>query len=112
MADKPLQAGDLDRRIDILIQGSQLNSKGGIDSTSYGPFLTGVYAKKEDKDGDEEKESNRETAFADTVFTIRFREDIKAGMRLVCEGVNYDILSIREGKERRQWTIIKAKRRD
>lgn len=107
-----MQAGDLDRKIDILTLDTHKNTLGEMGK-SLSPFATGVWAKKQDISGKEEVESERETAFGRTDFTIRYRSDLKETMVLQCEGVTYDILNVREGDgERRQWTVIEAKKHD
>lgn len=106
-----MEAGDLDRKVDILTLDTHKNTLGEMGK-SLSPFALGVWMKKEDVSGKEEVDSDRKTAFGQTDFTARFRSDLKETMVLICEGVTYDILNIREGEGRKQWTVIEAKRHD
>lgn len=109
---RALQSGDLDRKIDILAKGKHLNSKGGIDTTSFGTFLTGIYAHYQPGSGMEREEADRETAFTPDTFVVRYRTDINETHRLLFEGAKYDITSVYPGQERRTWTFIEAKKRN
>lgn len=39
-------------------------------------------------------------------FRIRYRTDINAGMRVVSDGLNYDIKQVRHDLARREWTDL------
>lgn len=110
---KPMQAGDLDRQIDILQLDTMRNTVGEIGK-SLSPFLPGVWAKKEDIGGTEKDDptTGRVTAFGRVDFTIRYRADLKETMAVDCEGIRYDILNVREGEGRKQWTVIEAQKHD
>ncbi len=111
MAEKQLQAGDLDRFLDILTLDKTRNTTGEMFK-SLSPFLSGIPCKKQDVSGKEKPEAERETAFGRTDFTIRYQPTIKAVMKLRCEGEDYDILAVKEGPGRHQWTIIEAQKHD
>lgn len=114
MAEQSLQAGDLDRQLDILQWDAHRDSMGET-ARSQSPFARNVWTKKEDVTsetaGVEQVVTERPTAFGLTKFTIRYRAGIDKTMEIFCEGTLYNIVSISE-VGRRQWTVIIAQSHD
>ncbi|MBD2705611.1 phage head closure protein [Spirosoma sp. BT702] len=112
MADKKLQAGDLDRKIKLFHRNDVRDNHGVKTSIDNEPYAE-VWAKKADKSGSEKEEAGVKTqAVATTEFTIRYRDDVKKTDVIECKGIRYDVQSVGEGEGRLQWTVITTKTRD
>ena len=103
------RAGRLDRRITIIqpiITDGDSNEdyKNGWEEIDDYPD---VWARKYDLRGKEVVIADRVQFMYLTVWTIRYRRDVKANMRIVDEaGQVYEIVTISEGEGRRQWLDI------
>jgi SPP1 family predicted phage head-tail adaptor len=87
-------AGDLDRRITIqraTIARDTLNSPIKTWVT-----VATIAAGKRDTRAGERFVMQQADATIDTVFRIRWRTDVKPSMRVLCEGLYYDIKGIVE----------------
>ncbi|GAB3881274.1 phage head completion protein [Spirosoma agri] len=116
---KPLQAGNLDRTLDLFTKDAHKNGKGEKIGESPSPFAQNVPCRKRETggvetggDGSGSAQASRETAFGTVEFDLRYRTGVLETMILYCEGVRYDILNVREGEGRRQWLIIEAQKHD
>lgn len=70
-----------------------------------------VWAQKEDVSDGERWRASEVQATVTTRFTVRwspFTADITPKDRLVCEGLEYNITGVKEGRGRRQWLEITA----
>lgn len=99
--------GTLDRRV-VLQTFSASQDEYGQDVNTWTTIAT-VWAWVRYKSGGESVYSNKETATADCIFTIRYRSGITEKHRIVYGGVNYDILHIAE-TGRRKFLDITAKK--
>lgn len=92
------QIGRLDRRITFqqVIVGS--NESNEDEETGWEDIETSptVYASKEDRSGVEKYAADKLTAFQGVVFVARWRGDITTKMRLLCDELAYNIISISE----------------
>lgn len=77
----------------------------GEEIIAWTPLLT-VWASKADERGREYLASNVERAETRTLFRVRWRSDLKAQDRLICEGIDYDIEGIAEIGRRRGLELI------
>ena len=98
-----MRAGELDRRIRIEQPVETRDEETGEVETKWVPFAE-VWAQRRDLRGREEYSAQQIAAGLDTRFRLRFLEGVTPKMRIVCEGVAYDIrpaveLGRREGLE-------------
>lgn len=89
-----LSAGDLDRRITIQQPLTGIDAT-GTPNRGYSDLAT-VWAKQIDVKQDELIDADRTISKLDKIFTIRYRNDVTPEMRLLFEGVAYDIHAITE----------------
>lgn len=89
-----MQAGRLDRRIDIEQPSDSRDSIGGR-STSWSVWKT-VWAGKDDRGAREWMTDQIEQGEVETVWRIRDVDGLDFRMRIDYEGTKYDIVSIRE----------------
>lgn len=103
------RAGRLDRRITI-IERSITDGDSNEDYTTAWVEITNypdVWARKYDLRGKEVVIADKVQFMYLTVWTIRYRTDLKASMRIVDEaGQVYEIITISEGEGRRAWLDI------
>lgn len=110
---KSYQAGDLDRLVDIFQLDALPDGYGGTIGFSPTPVVLNLPAHIESESAKETDENARTTAFNRLDFVVRYREDIKATMRLTSDGTTYDILGVAHIPEpRRTWTRIHCQTRD
>jgi SPP1 family predicted phage head-tail adaptor len=97
--------GKLDKRITIQtkIIGDNISNEDQEDG--WEDFKT-VYASRDDRTGNEMYAADKLTGFQDAVFTIRWRNDINLTMRIISDGMIYDIRSIQEVSRKRFLTVI------
>jgi SPP1 family predicted phage head-tail adaptor len=84
----------MDRQVAILTYASTRDAAGGVVET-WTEGAT-VPAEKADQTGREFQAAAQTNAEMTTRFWLRWRSDITAKGRLLCEGVVYDIKAIRE----------------
>ena len=101
-----MRGGKLDRLITIE-QNVPARNTHGEETAAWQEFAT-VWASKRDKGGREIFEGGVTQAEADTIFKIRFMDGVKRKMRIVLDGVNYDIQATKE-LGRREGLEITAK---
>lgn len=99
--------GNLDRRIQIQTATAAQDEYGEAVETWATTYT--VWAWVRYKSGGESVFSNKETATADCIFTIRYRTGINERLRIVYDSVNYDILHIAE-VGRRKYLELTAKK--
>jgi len=103
------RAGRLDRRITV-IQRSITDGDSNEDYTTGWEEIENypdVWARKYDLRGKEVVIADKVQFMYLTVWTIRYRTDLKASMRIVDEsGQVYEIVTISEGEGRRAWLDI------
>jgi SPP1 family predicted phage head-tail adaptor len=93
-----VEAGDLDRWI-VIEKETVTRNKIGEATRSWTTFAE-VWAQKNDSRGKEVLSFGREQAHRASIFTIRWREGLTPLMRIVHDGLVYDIVSIAELKRR------------
>lgn len=102
--------GRLDRRITLIkpnIAGSSDSNEDYRSGWIELPANPVVWARKEDLRGKEVVIADKVQFMYLTVWTIRYREDVKANMRLVDEaGQVYEIITISDGEGRRKWLDV------
>jgi SPP1 family predicted phage head-tail adaptor len=103
------RAGRLDRRITV-IERSITDGDSNEDYTTAWVEIENypdVWARKYDLRGKEVVIADKVQFMYLTVWTIRYRTDLKASMRIVDEsGQVYEIVTISEGEGRRAWLDI------
>lgn len=85
-----MQAGRLDRRIELQHRVLGSRSASGQQAVTYETYAT-VWAGKKDLRGREYYAANQMNAEISTQFRLRWRSDVLATDRIVCEGVSYNI---------------------
>lgn len=92
-----MRAGELDRRIQILVRTREQDSVGQMIET-WTPVLT-TWASIEPKPGGEQFQADQVVATAVRLFRIRRRADLRPtveGHRIAAEGREWDIHDVRE----------------
>lgn len=89
-----MRAGDLDRRITIQSVTTVQNSYG--DPVESWSTFASVWASVKPYRGNEEFDAEHHRSEELKVFKIRYRQGLNHKMRIVYEGANYDIRSIKE----------------
>jgi SPP1 family predicted phage head-tail adaptor len=89
-----MQAGRLDRRITIE-QVSRARNSEGIQEDTWSTFTT-VWAGKDDRSARTQFSDQIEQGRVETVWRIRNLSGLNHTMRIVYDGVVYDIRGIRE----------------
>ena len=84
----------MDRRITILTYAPTRDAAGG--TTDAWEDGAEVWAERRDQPGREVLAAGQVNAATGALFFIRYRGDIGAKDRLRCEGLEYDIASLRE----------------
>ncbi len=87
-----MRAGLLDRRITLMRRGlGTQDANGGYPDAAYTAYATDIAARKEEVSGREYFAAQTKQAELVTRFTIRYRTDVVATDRLVCEGRDYEL---------------------
>lgn len=89
-----MRAGELDRRITIASFTESQNAYG--EPVKTWNTLATVWANVKPASGREFFNSNQRVAEVDTIFKIRYRDDVTPQMRVLYNGSIYDIKSILE----------------
>lgn len=92
MLRRGVNIGELDRRITFQEPVYERGSANSDVISSWNDFDT-VWARVNDRLGNEVAEADRVTHIQTTLFTIRYREDITLDMRIIYGGFIYRILS-------------------
>lgn len=105
-----MQAGKLDRRIQLLTVSEEVDASGGPKEvvTPYGPK---IWARAYDLTGREFIAAQQINAEITTKFTVRFRSDITTRMRVQWRDRQYDIVAIPEVGSRDDGLDILARAR-
>ena len=110
MIDKRyVQAGDLDRKIEITKPVEVKSSTGALTKTWESNFF--AWAKVEDVTASSGKEVITEEGmihYDENFFTIRYNSNVTTKMKVLFEGGEYNILHTQE-IGRRKYLIIRAK---
>jgi len=99
-----MDAGKLDRLI-VIEQNTPTRSGSGQNVDVWTTFAT-VYAQKMDVGGKEFFGGGGVQAQGTTKWRIRWLEGLTHAMRIVYEGVTYDIKDINEVPRRYRWDIV------
>jgi len=110
-----MQAGDL--RTKVRIQKQATTGTGSfatktwidIDNTSASDEPRYIPSCWEGLHGAEAWAASAEQAMIPATVTIRYRPDIVRSYRIVCDGINFDIVSANDPDKRRQWLEIKVR---
>lgn len=89
------QIGKLDRRITFQEKIIGTNASNEDEETGWENIATNptVWASKDDRTGSESYRADKEVAYNTIFFICRYRSDITAEMRVVHDGVAYNIVS-------------------
>ncbi|MCH7573613.1 MAG: phage head closure protein [Candidatus Marinimicrobia bacterium] len=90
-----MQAGQLDRRIDIQTVTGSVDSL-GTPKRTYANLSASVPAQVMPASSSESYRNNQDVGSDDLVITIRHRTDFDRKARIVYDGNNYDIMGIQE----------------
>ena len=102
--------GEYDQQIVIKTETDTLDTNYGGKTTTWSTLAT-VFAKIEPASASEKYASDRETAFHDYTFTIRYLTGFDEKAVLTWDGNTFDILSISR-PDRQHTLIIKGKRKE
>ncbi len=105
-----MQAGKLDRQIQLLEYSSTTDTVGG-DVPTYTPVGL-VWANVMDLRGNQKFAAQQEQSGITTRFRIRYREDINARWRVMWKGRQYDIIGAISEIGRNEGLEFDAKARD
>jgi SPP1 family predicted phage head-tail adaptor len=86
-----MDAGRLDRRIELRRQVLTLDESTGQTVESWPTAYATVWAEKADLRGREFFAANQVNSEITTLFRIRHRTDVLATDRIVCDGLSYNI---------------------
>lgn len=89
-----LEAGKLDRRVDILAVTTGADDMGGV--THATSVVATVWAEKHDLRGREFYAANADNAEIETRFRIRYRDDVTAENLISYDGREFEIVSVAE----------------
>lgn len=89
-----LAPSKLDRRVDILTVSTGVDAMGGVTYTTA--VLATVWAEKRDLRGREFFAANAVNAEVETVFRIRYRDDVTPENLISFDGSEFDIVSVAE----------------
>lgn len=104
--------GNLKRRVDFVAPVNDI-SPSGQPLQSFSVIFS-TWAERDDVRGKERFAAGQESSEHQAVFLIRWRNDheIKKDMQIVCEGKNYEIVSVAEIGYRQRFEIWTRIRRD
>lgn len=97
--------GKLDKRVTFQQKTIGVNVSNEDEETGWQDVAT-TWASKEDRNGVEKYAADRLTGFQGAEFVIRWRNDVNIKMRLVCEGLAYNIISFSEIGRKRFMTVL------
>jgi SPP1 family predicted phage head-tail adaptor len=105
-----ISAGELDRRVSLqrLVRGRGVENEPVEDWCEFGE----VWGSKRDVAGKKELANGEVVATVTTLFKIRWRSDVTAQCRVVCEGETYDVADLRQLGRREALQFAGAKRND
>jgi len=97
--------GRLDRRITIIkkVVSEGESNEDYLDSWEE---VATVWARKDDLRGKEVVIADKVQFMYLTVWSMRYRSDIKANMRLVESGQVYEVITLSEGEGRNRWLDV------
>lgn len=100
-----MNPGRLDRRIKIETETATISASGERVPT-WSTLADNVAAEKRDVSGREQSSNGQEVAVGNTLFRIRWRDDIKPTAQVVYLAETYNILVVREIGRRRYLELI------
>ncbi len=103
-------AGQLDRRITIQSFGTTTDDFGEVVKSFT--TLANVWAKVEEKRGDEGEDGNQLVATKRVEFFIRYRSDINEQMRITYNNETYKIHAIQSADARKAYQMIRCEYTD
>lgn len=89
-----MKSSKMDRRVTLLTYAPTRDGTGGV--TEAWTEGDEVWAERRDQPGREVLAAGQVNAAASALFFIRYRDDIGAKDRIRCEGLDYDVVSIKE----------------
>ncbi len=95
--------GDLRRRITIE-QPLRVDDEGGTATVTW-QAVASVWARIEGLGGDEALNADADRAHARVRVTMRYRNDVTPGMRIIVAGSVHDIVSAQDQDGRRRWLV-------
>ena len=106
-----LAAGELRNRITIEHPVESRDESGGV-TVQWQELPSGAHAwsKREDLSGRELFQAQQINAQVATQFTVRWRSDIDARMRVVSDGITYPIESVQDPEGRREKLVLLCSR--
>lgn len=106
-----LAAGELRHRITIEHHVDLQDEAGEpIEQWQDIPSQARVWAKREDLEGRELFQAQQINAQVATQFTIRWRTDVDARMRVVSDGIAYHIEAVQDPEGRREMLLLLCSR--
>lgn len=109
-----MQSGELDRLIEFYVPSDVKSPTGQIKKTWT--LFDSDWANRKDlltqKDSERVQNNTQKVAFGISQYTIRFREDINATMRIKDDGVWFEIVGQPLIVGRRHFSVLNAEQRD
>ena len=113
MAQTKFNAGNLDRKITIQQPVRVKNNLGGFDDTYTTFKITDANKNDSPLHNKEELLSKSQlVAEAYTEWTIRYDANVNAKLRILYEGLIYEIVGQPRETERRHWTVLLTQLKD
>jgi SPP1 family predicted phage head-tail adaptor len=110
---KQLQSGDLKWKFKLFHRSElplpERDEAGQIIARDNLPYCEG-YGAKGKQSGTETEILNQENAVGTLLFSIRYRNDVRATDELEMEQDLYDVIDVADGEGFRQWTVLKLKK--
>lgn len=110
----PIAAGQLDRQIQLQRNTAAGGTEEfGDESVNWSTFAT-VWARVTSQPGSETFQTQQRTNKQETVFRIRYRGDVDPKVRIVYQGMAYEVLDVVEPAEsrRREFLDVRAYARE
>lgn len=99
------QIGRLDRKVTFQRKDTVRNRANEPEETGWINYAVDVWAKVDEKSGDEEYQDDKLIAYTRAEFTIRYRLGLKEGMRILFNNRIYGITAILFDDRKRYMTI-------
>ena len=99
------QIGKLDRKITFQVKDTERNRANEPAEVGWNDYAVNVWARVDERSGNEQYRGDKEYAYTITTFTIRYRLGLKEGMRILFNNRIYDLLAILFDDRKRFMTI-------
>lgn len=106
-----IDPGELSRQIIVQTASADTVNDFG-ESTSSWYNLHTLYAKAEWKSGEEKVDAEQVTSYERVDFTIRYKGDITAKMRVSFDGDYYDIEGVSQVGGRKRFELLRTRKYD